>query len=177
MIAAAHALGWLSFALLAASLAISLRARWQHAEIRVKSLALRRWAGLAGSALAFLHATSSVALLEPADPAGLVAMVEGLPFLRHGALALALLALLAATSFPRLNARLGLRAWGALHRVVYAAIALAALHVLAGPSADPRVALVATVVVAILLAGRLVPRRARVERSDEAVTTGPPDNP
>lgn len=181
MTAAIHLFGWLALALLVASLALSLVARRQRGPRRVRSLSLRRSAGLAGAAVAVGHASLSVVALRPPDAATLVAMIDGLPYLRHGALAVALLVPLVVTSFPRLNARLGLRGWGALHRVVYAAVALAALHVLAGPSADPRLAVVTSVVVALLVALRLVPRpRPREEgaaREGDAVTTGPADSP
>jgi sulfoxide reductase heme-binding subunit YedZ len=173
--AATHLLGWLALALLASSLGVSLATRWQTGPARARGLRLRRAAGLGGAALALVHALVSLALFAPPDLAGLFALLEGLPFLRHGALALALLAPLVATSFPALHARLGLRGWSALHRLVYAAVALAALHVLGGPSADPRIALAASILVALLFAARLVPRRA--VRADGAVTTGSRDSP
>jgi len=154
---AVHLTGWLAVLALLASLATSLTARWWRAR-RAKLLAMRRLLGLAGFVLALLHAVLVMGgLLAPRSGSEAAALFAGLPYLRHGALALVLLAPLALTSFPRLNARLGLRTWSALHRLFYGAIVLAVLHVLAGPSADPRLVLALAVVVAALLAGRVLP--------------------
>ena len=72
---------------------------------------------------------------------------------QHGALALLVLLTLTLTSFPTLNARLGLRTWSALHRLAYAALVLAALHALEGPNMDPRLGLLLLVsAVGIVLA-------------------------
>lgn len=169
-LAVVHLSGWLALLSLAASLALSLAARWRVRRARL--LALRRVLGLAGLALAALHAIVTMGgLLAPGSGTEAAALFEGLPYLRHGALALALLLPLAATSFPRLNARLGLRAWSALHRLVYAALALAALHVLAGPSADPRLAVAVAGLIAALLLARLVPSSRSTRESATAPIT------
>lgn len=171
----AHLLGWLAAAALCASLGTSLAARWTSRALRGRLVASRRLLGLAGLALGLAHALVVVpSALAPPRLAELLPMVEALPYLRHGALALALLAPLGATSFPSLNARLGLRAWSTLHRLVYAASALVALHVVAGPGADPRLALALAALLAALLLARLVPARRRAE---PGLTTGSPDNP
>lgn len=171
-----HLAGWLAIALLAASLALSLAARWLH-EWRARLLAWRRLAGLGSAAAASLHALLSLSLLGLPSAETFTA-VSAVPYLRHGALALALLVPLAVTSFPALNARLGLRTWSVLHRAVYAIAALAALHVLAGPSAEPRLAMALAVSLGLLLVARLVPRRARPREGDASgLTTESADNP
>ncbi len=166
---AVHLTGWLAVLALLASLSTSLAARWQLVH-RAKLLRMRRVLGLAAFVLALLHAALVMGgLLAPRSIAEAAALLSGLPYLRHGALALVLLAPLAATSFPTLNARLGLRTWSALHRLVYGAVVLAVLHVLAGPAVDPRVALALATFALAVLFGRLIPpRRARREGPDEA---------
>lgn len=169
-----HTSGWLAMASLLASLGLSLAARGLS-EHRARLVAFRRLAGLLGAAASLAHASLAlVAVLGLASLEEASAIVGAVPYLRHGALALALLAVLALTSFPELNARLGLRTWSTLHRGVYVAAALAALHVLAGPSADPRLALAVTVVVGLLLLARLARRGSRA--SEEARGLQPPDD-
>lgn len=183
-----HLAGWLAIALLVASLALSLAARWRRRivvlrEHHARLVSLRRLAGLGGAALAAAHATLGLGVLGAASLDEVLAMLSGVPYLRHGALAIAVLAPLALTSFPTLNARLGLRTWSTLHRGVYVAVALAALHVLAGPSADPRLATAIAFVIAALLLARLWPERATdrasAERAGDAepLTTESADNP
>jgi len=182
MVGLVHLSGWLGALALLLALASSLLGRWSGARRKVL-FAWRRRLGLVGFVLAGLHA--SVALggwLAPRSSDEAVNLFAALPYLRHGALAVVMLAPLAATSFPALNARLGLRTWSTLHRFVYAAVLLVALHVVAGPSADPRVASSYAVAVGVLLVLRLVPRRAAPAAStgtDEAssLTTESPDNP
>ncbi len=182
----AHLLGWLAALALVSSLLTSLLARWAMGPRRARLVAARRLLGLAGFGLAVVHALASIGTaLLPRSPAALWTMLDALAYLRHGALALALLAPLALTSFAKVNARLRLRAWGALHRLVYAASVLVALHVLAGPEADPRLALTLAVVMALLLLGRVVPVRRSAagpgggERADAepSLTTGSSDSP
>jgi sulfoxide reductase heme-binding subunit YedZ len=165
MVALAHLTGWLAVLALLASLGTSLAARAIR-EQRARLLVSRRLFGLAGAALALLHAlVSLLALLVPPSLAEAVAMLSAVPYLRHGALAVVLLAPLALTSFPALNARLGLRTWDVLHRAVYVVIALVVLHVVAGPSADPRLALALAALAALLLFARIPRPRARAPRA------------
>lgn len=181
-----HLAGWLAIGLLVTSLALSLVARAQLAwtrEHRARLLSSRRLAGLGSAGAALLHLVLGLSLLAPATLEDALAMISGVPYLRHGALALALLGALALTSFPKLNARLGLRTWSTLHRAVYVASVLATLHVLAGPSAEPRLAASTAFVMALLLLARVWPvrsegaGRARPEQDVEPVTRESADNP
>lgn len=171
-----HLAGWIAIALLLASLAISLASRWLL-EQRARLLAWRRLAGLGSAGTALVHALLALTLLAPPSATEALAIVSAVPYLRHGALALALLAPLAITSFPKLNARLGLRTWNVLHRAVYVIAALAALHVLAGPSADPRLSVAVAGSLGLLLLARLVPRSRPRDADGSAITTGSADNP
>lgn len=155
-----HLLGWLGVALLLGSLSVSLAARFVPTQ-RPRLVAWRRLAGLAGFGAALLHAALALwGLLRPLTASDALAMLAELPYVRQGALALVLLLPLVLTSWPKLNARSGLRTWSTLHRAVYLALALVCLHVLAGPAADPRLALVLPALLLALLLGRLLPGRS-----------------
>lgn len=167
-----HLSGWLAVFALLASLAMSLASRFLRDQ-RARLVAWRRVAGLVGFVSAAVHASIAImGVLAPSSMSHALAAIGTVPYLRHGALALAVLTPLALTSFPKLNARVGLRTWEALHRGVYVAIALVVLHVLAGPSAKPHLAIAVAVIAGLLLVARLVPRpRARAADDD------PPDQP
>lgn len=93
----------------------------------------RRWLGLETAAVALVHATLACFGYLGGIELGAIAAV---PSLRHGALALLVLAALSLTSFPVVARALRVRAWSALHRLVYAAALLVGLHALAAPLAD-----------------------------------------
>ena len=170
-----HLSGWLAVFALLASLAMSLASRLLRDQ-RARLVAWRRLAGLVGFGSAVLHASIALsAVLSPRSIDDTLAILASVPYVRHGALALAMLTPLALTSFPKLNARLGLRAWETLHRGVYVAIALVVLHVLAGPSAEPHLAMAVAVIAALLLLGRLVPRPRTPERALEPESNDDPD--
>ncbi len=161
-----HLSGWLAIFALLTSLTLSLASRFLRDQ-RLRLVTWRRLAGLVGFVAALVHASIVLsAVLGPASLDDALTMIASVPYLRHGALALTLLALLALTSFPKLNARVGLRTWETLHRGVYLAIGFAVLHVLAGPSAHPGLAITIAVIVLVLLLARLVPRSRTREASD-----------
>ena len=111
--AIAEALGWVACAWLLATLTASL----------VKKL--RRWRramGIGTACLALAHVVA--AFVGPLSRAWSVAWTW--PRYRAGALAFAILLVLLATSFPK---RLRVREWKALHRLVYGAALLVAVHV------------------------------------------------
>jgi methionine sulfoxide reductase heme-binding subunit len=83
------------------------------------------------------------------------------PFITVGFVALVLLIPLAVTSTPRMVRRLGFVRWQRLHRAVYAAAALGALHYWWGVKKDHTGPLVAALALAALLVARWVraPRR------------------
>jgi DMSO/TMAO reductase YedYZ heme-binding membrane subunit len=154
---AAQVLGWLASLALVGSL---LASRFPRVTAHARRRARRRL-GIAAAAGALLHALAS--LVGPLNGAWLA--IADVPALRWGALALSILVTLWATSYPRLNARLGLRSWGAIHRLVYPAAALTVLHVLEAPDVDVRWAVMLALSLSLTLLLRLVPRR-RKDRSD-----------
>jgi methionine sulfoxide reductase heme-binding subunit len=107
---------------LSGQLAIGLLILSLFASLHPKTRPYRRTLGL----LAFCAGTAH-AIYTTSSP-----LVEDLthlyyePHLRAGATVLAILTILAATSFP---ARFAVREWKALHRLVYAAALLAILHI------------------------------------------------
>lgn len=165
-----RATGWWALGLLGATLAITpLRlAVRRRADLAVVLHRMRRLLGLSAAAIAALHATLSLstyfgarAAIEPTLTA-----LTTLPWLRNATLALALLVALALGSLRPIVRRL--RAWSALHRLVYPAAVLSALHALLGPRADSA-SLVALVAIAVALVVRplaAVLERARTPRGE-----------
>jgi DMSO/TMAO reductase YedYZ heme-binding membrane subunit len=143
-----------AWVLLLASLLVSLIAPWRP---------LRRALGLAATVAATAHATAAVRAL------GGVEAALTLSGHRLGAAALLLLLVLFATSFPR--TRRWLRRWASLHRLVYLAAGLVALHALLGAGAIAVAASGAATTAALLLlrairglaTGRAAARRDAVE--------------
>lgn len=169
-----HLSGWLAVFALIASLAMSLASRFLRDQ-RARLVAWRRVAGLVGFVSAVVHASIALTgVLSPPSVDEALTVIASVPYVRHGALALALLTPLAITSFPKINARVGLRTWETLHRGVYLAIALVLLHVLAGPSAEPHLAIAIAAIVLVLLLARLVPRSRVRETSDDEPRDQPP---
>jgi sulfoxide reductase heme-binding subunit YedZ len=152
----AHALGLATggaaLTLLLASLACSPIARVTTPEWSVALRSARRRLGIASAVVAAAHAC--LALPSYVTPLTLTPIAT-LPWLRHGAIALSILAALAITSFPRLTGVLRVRAWSALHRLAYVAAILGALHALAVPFGSVRIGLLALAIVAVLLAVRI----------------------
>ena len=88
----------------------------------------RRMLGLFVFFYALLHLLSYAWFDMGFDWAEILRDIAKRPFILVGSLALALLALLAATSFNRAIKALGGRRWQMLHRSVYAVAGLAVLH-------------------------------------------------
>lgn len=89
---------------------------------------LRRLLGLFACAYVALHLTTWVVLDHFFDWPVMVADVVKRPYITAGMAAFLLMLPLAATSTAGMVKRLGGRAWRRLHRLVYAAAVLAALH-------------------------------------------------
>ncbi|UJR84048.1 ferric reductase-like transmembrane domain-containing protein [Sandaracinus amylolyticus] len=123
-----RASGWAVALLLVATLSMTPLAR-----VLPRARSVRRPLGIASAFVACAHAT--VATRTYLDWQGLPSEVAGVAWLRSGALALALLLPLLITSFPIATRALRIRAWKPLHRLVYAAAALAVHHVLLAPFA------------------------------------------
>ena len=91
-------------------------------------LRFRRLLGLLTFGYASLHLLCYAGFDMGLDWADIVRDIPKRPFVLVGALAFALLALMAATSWNGAIRRLGARRWQALHRSIYAVAVLAILH-------------------------------------------------
>lgn len=115
----------------------------------------RRMLGLFVFFYALLHLLSYAWFDMGFDWAEILRDIAKRPFILVGSLALALLALLAATSFNRAIRWLGARRWQQLHRSVYLIAGLALLHFFwmrAGKNDFAEVAVYAAIVAVLLLA-------------------------
>lgn len=163
-----RASGWTAILLLAGALAASPIARaftaagWRAAAARLPRI--RRGLGIASASAGLVHAGVALALYLGDRPWAALAAVA---WLRSGALALALLVSLLATSFPGFVRAARIRLWKPLHRLAYAAAALAVHHVLLSPWAPRAWALALAAAFGALLLLRLVPRKARAERRED----------
>lgn len=146
-----RATGLLALAALLLSLSVSPIARvWPLGS----AAAWRRRFGLAAALFGALHATWVATTAHLETPLQLLTE----PQLRAGAAALLILLPLALTSSPR---RIPTRAWKPLHRLSYAAGALALLHLALAPRASVELLIIATFVLAAGLLLRPLSRRRR----------------
>jgi len=143
--------------LLVASLAITplRRATGVNALIR-----LRKPLGLAAYGYAVLHFLSYLIFDHALDPAAIARDVVKHPWVLAGFGALLLLTPLALTSTDRAIRRLGGRRWQRLHRLVYPASILAALHFLWLVKRDVTKPVTYLAALAVLLGARFLGRRA-----------------
>lgn len=159
--------GGLAIALLVSALACSPAAVLSRgrAAIAVALRRARRWLGLSATLVALTHATlGAYGYLGGID----LAPIFAVPWLRHGALALLLLGALSLTSFPVVTRALRVRAWSALHRLVYAAGVLAALHATGNPFGDIGGGVFAMVAVGSSFLARPIARAIAARRGDAA---------
>lgn len=161
----ARCAGWVAALFVLGALLASPLMRW----MRKPATHLRRGLGLMGAAFGVVHGGFAFFVRSGGEVAALSTSAQ----LRAGLSALAILALLALTSFPELNKALRVRAWTALHRLVYVAAALIALHAILSPFASMRWALGYGVLVGVALLLRLLPRRAA--RGDGAQEPAAPE--
>jgi len=117
--------------------------------------AFRRAFGLSAATLASLHA--AVALTTYLWGAWEALLHQ--PFLRSGALALAILLAMALTSFPRLVSALRLELWKQLHVLGFIAALLVLHHLLLSPFASRTLVLCVFLFAALLAPLRLLRRR------------------
>jgi sulfoxide reductase heme-binding subunit YedZ len=122
---------------------------------------LRRTVGLLAFAYASLHLVWYVGVDQVGDVGLLLKDVTRRRFMTVGFVAWLVLAPLAATSTSRWVRRLGYVRWKRLHRLVYGAALLGVVHFVWRVKADLRRPIWFAVAVGVLLALRLVPRRAR----------------
>jgi sulfoxide reductase heme-binding subunit YedZ len=171
-----HATGDWALRLLLASLAVTPLRRWR----RLAWLApFRRTLGLLAFGYAVLHAAIFVALDLGFAFALLAEEIAERPYVTLGFGALLVLTPLAFTSTRAWQRRLG-RRWIALHRLVYLAAVLAALHFVWLVKKDLREPLLYAGVLAVLLGARIVPairerlRAARTQRAPRRPAPHPP---
>lgn len=150
-VAIVRGLGYLAFIALSAALCVSpLRG------VLGERAKLRRALGLAAASSAALHGFAAITS-SPLSVGEQFADAH----LRFGMGALAVLCLLALTSFPRIVRGLRLRSWKELHRLAYFAWCCALLHALLSPYVWLTCLFALAVVVLALGIGRLWPRRDR----------------
>lgn len=161
----ARASGWMALVALAGALcvtplsgpleALGLPAARRHAT--------RRALGVTSAWLALLHAAVALSTYLSWN----WAVVIRRPHLRAGLVAAAVLALLLATSYPRVVRALRMTTWKELHRLAYVAALLTALHVLQSPFADRALSLVFFGGLLAVGLGRLLGRR-RIRGTDRS---------
>ncbi len=152
-----HATGLWALRFLLASLAVTPLRRWLPQGAALAPY--RRTLGLLAFGYAALHAATFFALDLGFALARLAEEVAERPYVTLGFASLLALAPLAATSTRAWQRRLG-RRWIALHRLAYAAAALAVAHFVWLVKKDLREPLAYAAVLALLLAARLA-RRGR----------------
>ncbi len=133
----------------------------------------RRAIGLIAFFYAALHFAVYVILDQGLNIAAIWADIIKRPYITIGMAALLILVPLAATSNNVMVRRMGAPAWQKLHRWVYAAAALGALHFLLVVKSWPPQPLIYGAIIASLLLFRLIPasgkgRRARSKRPTPA---------
>jgi len=126
---------------------------------------LRRTFGLTAFAYASLHVATFVGLDHLFDWGAMLEDALERRYVTVGLAAFLVMLPLAATSTNRMVRRLG-RRWVQLHRLCYAAAALAVLHYLWLVKADLRAPLAYTAVLALLLGWRVRRRLAFAPRAD-----------
>lgn len=147
----ATASGWLAATCLVLALCVSpiQYARTRAGRSRPSWLpATRRSLGMAAAICGFIHAAYGLLTIP-----GLPALLFSLAWLRAGLLTLCILLTLFATSYDFVLRRLRLQHWKELHRLVYAAAIVLAMHVILGPYGSPAIELnfLSLVVVLLLL--------------------------
>jgi DMSO/TMAO reductase YedYZ heme-binding membrane subunit len=151
--------GQLAFGALALALCVSplgaLAARVGRGPDPQLLAALRRALGITSACAALLHAALALATYL----AGAWSAVLDVPFLRSGALALAVLVALLATSFPALVRALRIRLWKELHWLAFPALLLVLHHQLLSPFADRALVLGLAVALFGVVLARLLPGR------------------
>jgi methionine sulfoxide reductase heme-binding subunit len=131
-------------------------------------LRYRRAFGLLAFFYACLHLTVYIALDQGFDMAAVLRDILKRPYITIGMLAFAILIPLAITSNNVMIRRLGAEGWKRLHKWVYAAAALAAIHFVMLVKSWPAEPLIYAAIVAGLLLFRLFPERRKASRQRAA---------
>jgi methionine sulfoxide reductase heme-binding subunit len=120
-------------------------------------LRYRRAFGLLAFSYALLHLTVYIALDQGFDWIAIGKDILKRPYITIGMAAFAILLPLAVTSNNAMIRRLGSEAWTRLHKWVYAAAALAAIHFVLVVKSWPAEPLIYAAIVAVLLLYRVFP--------------------
>ncbi|NJM34442.1 MAG: protein-methionine-sulfoxide reductase heme-binding subunit MsrQ [Rhodomicrobium sp.] len=157
-----HHLGIWALRFLIAGLAITPLRRFGGPSL----IPYRRAIGLLAFIYTLLHLTVYVWFDQGFDLAAIWGDILKRPYITIGILAFLILVPLAATSNNAMIERLGASAWQKLHRWVYLAAALGALHFLLLVKSWPPEPIVYCAILAALLLIRLIPaRRGRRKRA------------
>jgi sulfoxide reductase heme-binding subunit YedZ len=132
-------------------------------------LRYRRAIGLLAFFYALLHLTVYLVLDQGLDLTAIWRDIVKRPYITIGMLAFLILIPLAITSNNAMVRRLGAEAWKRLHKAVYAAAALAAIHFVMVVKSWPPEPLVYAAIIAGLLLFRLFPERRKRRRVRSAV--------
>lgn len=157
-----RSLGRWALRLLLITLTITPLVRWTH---WYRLLPLRRTLGLASFAYASAHLATYLWLDMGFELRDMAVDVAKRPFIVAGALVLLCLLPLAATSTAAAQRALGGRRWKALHRLVYPAVLLGALHYVMATKVALTLPLMHALAAGVLLALRRWPRRASAATS------------
>ena len=122
---------------------------------------LRRMIGLFAFFYAVLHFSTYVVFDHFFDFASIVVDITKRPYITVGFTSLVLLTPLAVTSTKGWVKRLGGKRWTTLHRLIYVAAAGGVLHFLWLVKADVRKPIIFGVVLIVLLAARLRPKKRK----------------
>jgi sulfoxide reductase heme-binding subunit YedZ len=131
-------------------------------------LRYRRAFGLLAFSYAALHLSVYIALDQGFDLAAVWKDIDKRPYITIGMAAFTILVPLAVTSNNAMIRRLGSAAWTRLHRLVYLAAGLAAIHFVMVVKSWPAEPLIYAAIVAGLLAFRLFPERRKRRRVRDA---------
>jgi sulfoxide reductase heme-binding subunit YedZ len=133
----------------------------------------RRAVGLLAFYYAALHLTAYTVFDKEFDLAAIWADILKRPYITIGMLAFVILVPLAVTSNNAMIRRLGGGMWSRLHKLVYLAVPLAALHFIMLVKAWPPEPLIYAAIVAVLLGYRLVAYLMKPQRKRTAVQVSP----
>ena len=133
-------------------------------------LRYRRAFGLLAFFYAALHLTVYIGLDQGLDMTAVLRDILKRPYITIGMLAFAILLPLAVTSNNAMIRRLGAEGWKRLHKWVYAASALGAIHFVMVVKSWPPEPLIYAAIVAGLLLFRLFPERRKPSRRRAAPT-------
>ena len=126
--------------------------------------AIRRAFGIVSAWLAAVHGTWAFLIYLDASWQA----VAYWPYLRAGAVALAILLALLLTSFPRWVRALRIRLWKSLHRLVYVAAILVFQHLLLAPFASKRIVFALFAALVAVEALRFLPIRRSAGSTEAA---------